>query len=187
MSCDLCLSPAPSLGLDLDLLSQECGNATENVSASCSDQILHLHCCCGDRWAWSRCCCGDWSWTWGGVRGERADVVVVIGCDCVSENVSVNCRSLSDCVCCCNWGSRTRQIKHMESTLKGYMLRLETDFKRSYCLRGERDLDRERVLEWDRLPLLLFLPIFTSFLNLEENKSYNYKTILLKYLNIHQL
>ncbi len=37
----------------------------------------------------------------------------------------------------------------------------------SYCLRGERDLDRERVLERDRLPLLLFLPIFTSFLTLQ--------------------
>ena len=40
--------------------------------------------------------------------------------------------------------------------------------KRSYCLRGERDLERERVLERDPL---LFLPILESFLNLKRRES----------------
>lgn len=39
----------------------------------------------------------------------------------------------------------------------------------SYCLRGERDRDLECDLE--RLLLLLFLPIFTSFLKLEDKRA----------------
>lgn len=39
----------------------------------------------------------------------------------------------------------------------------------SYCLRGERDRDLERDLE--RLLLLLLLPIFMSFLKLEDKQA----------------
>lgn len=42
----------------------------------------------------------------------------------------------------------------------------KTSRGRSYCLRGERERDLERDLE--RLLLLLLLPIFTSFLSLED-------------------
>lgn len=101
-SCGLCLSPVPSLCPGPCLLSLDCGTVTENASASFCDQILHLHCCCGVRWAWSRCCHGGWSWTLSVEERVRADVAVVMGCDCESENVSESCRSLSDCVCCCN-------------------------------------------------------------------------------------
>ena len=42
------------------------------------------------------------------------------------------------------------------------------DEELSYCLRGERDLERERVLERDPL---LFLPILDSFLNLKRQEN----------------
>lgn len=39
----------------------------------------------------------------------RADVVEVIDCDCESENVSENCRSQSNYVCCCNCGNKSNK------------------------------------------------------------------------------
>lgn len=101
------LSPAPSLcpGLSLFWPESETGNETASAS-SCG---RNLRCCCGARWTWSHYCCGGWFWTWGGTREVTADVAAETDCDCESENVSENCRSLSDCVCCCNCGNQRRR------------------------------------------------------------------------------
>lgn len=43
-------------------------------------------------------------------------------------------------------------------------------FKNTHCLLGEWDLDRDFVLDFDRLALLLLLLLLLSFLMLDQNK-----------------
>lgn len=49
-----------------------------------------------------------------------------------------------------------------------------TEINGTHCLLGDRDLDRERVLERERLPLRLFRPSLLSFLSLREKNSTGY-------------
>lgn len=85
------------------------------------------------------------------------DVGAATGCDCGSASVS--CRFPSGSACCCSCNEKRKMSGEGSRSRKASR-------GRSYCLRGERERDLERDLE--RLLLLLLLPIFTSFLSLED-------------------
>ena len=110
----LCLFPGPSLCPGLCLLWQECGTVSETASASSCDQ--NPRCCCGVHWALSRCCHDGWFWTWGGGGGVRADAGEVMDCDCGSEILSENYRTLSGYVCCCNCGNKREEEDELHTS-----------------------------------------------------------------------